>query len=89
MAWSLLRAGYVHVLATDAHNLTRRPPRMAQARDLIAKRQGQGVADLLCTGNPLAIYEGKPLPSQAPLEALRDQASAAERPFWKRLFGRD
>ena len=89
MAWNLLKSGSVHVMATDAHNLTRRPPRMAEARDLIAKRLGQDVADLLCTGNPLAIFQGEPLPSQHALEALRDRESESERPFWKRLFGRD
>lgn len=88
MAWSLLQSGSVHVLATDAHNLTRRPPKMAEGRDLIAKKLGQEVADLLCTGNPLAVFEGRPLPSQLPLEALRESAKAAARPFWKRLFGR-
>ncbi len=89
MAWNLVRSGSVHVLATDAHDLVRRPPRMAEARDLIAKKLGEEYADLLCTHNPLAIYEGKPLPPQPALETLRENASAAAGPFWKRLFGRD
>ena len=89
MAWNLVRSGSVHVLATDAHDLVRRPPRMAEARDLIAKKLGEEYADLLCTQNPLASYEGKPLPPQPALETLRENASAAAGPFWKRLFGRD
>ena len=89
VAWNLLETGCVHVLATDAHNLGRRAPKMSEARDLIAKKLGADVADLLCVGNPLAIFEGKPLPSQHPLENLRDLATAAARPFWKRLLGRD
>jgi protein-tyrosine phosphatase len=89
MAWDLLESGSVHVLATDAHNLSRRPPKMSQARGLIAKKFGEEVAELLCMDNPLAIVEGKPLPAQHSLEALRDNANAAARPFWKRLFGKD
>lgn len=87
MAWKLLEAGSAHVLATDAHDLVHRPPRMSEARERVAKKFGDEVADLLCTGNPLAIYQGGPLPSQDPLQALQAEASAAVRPFWKRLFG--
>jgi protein-tyrosine phosphatase len=89
LAWDLVGAGSAHVIASDAHDLVRRPPRMAEARGLVAKKFGADAADLLCTGNPLAIFEGNPLPSQAPLEALRDGASAAARPLWKRIFGKE
>lgn len=88
MAWKLLASGSVHVLATDAHDLVHRPPRMGEARDRVAKKFGEEVAKLLCTGNPLAIYQGVPLPAQEPLQALRVQAGAASRSFWKRLFAR-
>ena len=89
MAWDLVRSGSVHVVSTDAHDLVRRPPRMAEARALVAKKLGEDVADLLCTANPLAIFEGKPLPPQLALEALRSGPGASAGSFWKRLFGRD
>jgi protein-tyrosine phosphatase len=89
LSWDLVRSGSAHVIASDAHDLVRRPPRMAEARNLVAKKLGADVADLLCTGNPLAIFEGKTLPSQTALEALKDNATAAARPLWKRVFGKD
>ncbi len=89
LAWDLIRSGSAHVLATDAHDLVRRPPRMAEAHALVTKKLGVEVADLLCTGNPFAIFEGEALPSQAALEALQDDATAAARPLWKRLFRQD
>ncbi len=52
----------VHVIASDAHNLDRRPPIMSKARDLVAELVGGEVAETLVTGNPAAIVEGQPLP---------------------------
>ena len=87
MAWKLLRSGTVHFLATDAHDLVRRPPTMAEAAARVTKRFGADVADLLCTGNPLAVFEGKPLPPQTALQDLREGTTQGMRPLWKRLFG--
>lgn len=84
MAWKLLRSGAVHFLATDAHDLVRRPPQMSAARQLIAKKLGQETADLLTTSNPLAVFEGRPLPPQSAPQTDSDDEG---KPFWKRLFG--
>ena len=89
MAWKLLRAGSVHIVATDAHDRVRRPPLMGDACRLIEKKVGAEVANLLCTANPLAVFQGDPLPPQHALEDLRGDDAAAARPLWKRLFGRD
>ena len=60
VAHKLLADRWVHFMATDAHNLTTRPPRMREARDLVAKRYGDAYAQLLCNDNPLAAFEGRP-----------------------------
>ncbi len=85
MAWRLLRSGAVHFLATDAHDLVRRPPQMSAARQLLTKKLGDGTADLLPVANPLAVFEGRSLPPQ--LSPGTNEHDAAEQPFWKRLFG--
>jgi protein-tyrosine phosphatase len=84
MSHTLLANRWVHFLATDAHNLTSRPPLMSEARDLVAAKYGEPYADRLCTENPTAVFNGQTLPEQdEPIYA--DEAAAA--PWWKRLFG--
>ena len=55
----LLANRWVHFLATDAHNLSSRPPRLSEARDLVAKKYGVEYADSLVTANPMAVFEGR------------------------------
>jgi protein-tyrosine phosphatase len=47
--WGLfmVKKGFVHFLGTDAHNLTTRAPRYAEAIQVIAKKLGQEVCDEL------------------------------------------
>ena len=58
MAHDLLSRRWVHFLATDAHNVTSRPPRLSHARDLVAKKYGRDYAESLVETNPRAVYEG-------------------------------
>lgn len=57
--WSerMLDEGLVDLVATDAHNVDRRPPLLAPARDAIALRAGDDVAKFLVVSNPLHILE--------------------------------
>ena len=48
----LLEAGWVTVLATDAHNLEHRPPVLAEGRQAIEERYGEPAAELLTQVNP-------------------------------------
>jgi protein-tyrosine phosphatase len=57
-----LDGGAVHFLASDAHNLTSRPLKLKEAFDLVEKRNGENVARALLVENPLAAFEGRPLP---------------------------
>ena len=85
MAHRMLSDRWVHFLATDAHNTKSRPPRMRAAHDLVAKKYGVAYADRLCTGNPMAVYEGKPLPQQdEPLHLYEDDPRLSRR--WWQIF---
>lgn len=55
-----LQRGMVHVVATDAHNTTKRPPVVAAARAVVAAAANESIAEALFVGNPRAIVEGRP-----------------------------
>jgi protein-tyrosine phosphatase len=57
--WSerMLDEGLVHVVASDAHNVRKRTPQMAHARDLVAGRLGEQAALDMVLTRPRAILE--------------------------------
>jgi protein-tyrosine phosphatase len=57
-----LSAGAVHFVASDAHNVTSRPLRLKEAFDHLATNYGENIAQALLVENPLAAFEGRPLP---------------------------
>ncbi|HXX00076.1 MAG TPA: CpsB/CapC family capsule biosynthesis tyrosine phosphatase [Candidatus Acidoferrales bacterium] len=57
-----LDAGAIHFIASDAHNVTTRPLRLKETFDLVAQTRGEDVARALLVDNPLAAFEGRPLP---------------------------
>jgi protein-tyrosine phosphatase len=61
-AWHWLECGQVHVIATDAHDVEGRPPRLTAAIDLISARLSHRVARQLFIENPLKVVRGEPLP---------------------------
>lgn len=88
VAHEMLDNQWVHFLATDAHNLKSRPPRMREACDAVAEKYGREYADLLCTENPMAVFEGQPLGDQfTPLNLDDEEHTGNKAPWWKRLFG--
>lgn len=89
VAIDLLERRWVHFVASDAHNLTSRPPKLRAASEAVAKRCGKAYADALCQSNPMCAFLGKPLP----VEALaghqeRDEDWNEGRSWWKRLLNR-
>jgi protein-tyrosine phosphatase len=54
--------GLVHVIASDAHSVTRRPPVMSAARERIRSRFSSEIEIALFEANPAAILNGIPLP---------------------------
>jgi protein-tyrosine phosphatase len=61
-AETFLRRGLVHFVATDAHNLEKRPPRVREAIEALRTLTGDAVADALTQQNPAAVLENLPLP---------------------------
>ncbi|MBI3670985.1 MAG: exopolysaccharide biosynthesis protein [Acidobacteria bacterium] len=59
---SWLDGGMIHFFASDAHNVKSRPPRLREAFDMVANRRGEEAATALFRDNPLAAFEGRPLP---------------------------
>jgi protein-tyrosine phosphatase len=85
MAHRLLADHWVHFLATDAHNINRRRPKMSEARNLVAQKYGADYATALCVTHPLAVFEGRPLP---PYEEPRGIYEPKKKSFFQRVFGR-
>lgn len=75
--------GHAHLLATDAHHPTRRPPLLAEAREAAVRLVGREHADHLVFTRPRCIVDNA-LPDAAP--ALFVPVAAPPAGFWKRLF---
>lgn len=57
-SYEFFRRGLVHLVASDAHNVDRRPPRLAAARERVRREWGEAAANLLFDVNPRAVVEG-------------------------------
>jgi protein-tyrosine phosphatase len=55
--------GLIHFVASDAHNTTGRPQKLSAAYDAVQREFGRAKAEALFLENPLAAFEGRPLPS--------------------------
>ena len=75
----MLRNGWVHFLATDAHSPRSRRPRIAAARRRVAELAGGAYAEAVCCTNPAAVAAGAACP------ALPDVRRGG---FWSRLLAR-
>jgi len=60
-AWAFIHAPLPILVATDAHDVSGRAPRMSKAYSLLAQQFGYLVADILCVENPRRVVEGKDL----------------------------
>jgi protein-tyrosine phosphatase len=61
-AWSWMTRGLIHFVSSDAHNTARRPLKLRFAYDSIAQQLGEEIARALLIDNPLAAFNGDPLP---------------------------
>jgi protein-tyrosine phosphatase len=62
----LVERGLVHFVASDAHNLDRRPPGLQAAWKTIAARWGEEVARELMVDNPRAVIAEPAAPARTP-----------------------
>ncbi len=89
MGMELLEQDRVHFLATDAHDLKSRPPVMSEAYRVVEEKFGHDLAERLCVTNPLAAFEGKPIPDAPIPDWDRQPEAEPKRPgLFSRLFGR-
>jgi protein-tyrosine phosphatase len=58
-AWKFLSLGWVSFVATDAHNLNSRRPKMKTANKFISMKLGQKLAHTVCIENPIRVLEGR------------------------------
>ncbi len=57
----LFDAGLVHLVASDAHRPQWRPTGLSRAREAVARRWGEEVAEAVTTSNPRAVLEDRDL----------------------------
>lgn len=80
-AGELMRRNLVHFIASDAHSVAERNPRLDAAYALVAARYGKSRAERLLKIHPRCAIEGQPFPEQEPEE----ESPALERK-WYRFF---
>jgi len=83
-AWEWIDREMVHFVASDAHNTTKRPPRMREAAAAIRAIAGDDVAGALTRRNPAAVVanhglEYDPEPKPAAKRGVLDRLAK----FWK------
>ncbi len=85
-AHQLLRRKWVHLLASDAHNLTSRPPNLGDGHQALVKDYGQEIADRLCIHNPRAVFYGEAMPPQPEPDSVNEEPEPKS--FMSRIFSR-
>jgi protein-tyrosine phosphatase len=77
----LFRENFVHLVATDAHDVTRRPPQWRQAFVKVSGWEGRARAKKIFFENPEAVVQGRPvdvpLPSSCPRSGFASWVSSA------------
>jgi protein-tyrosine phosphatase len=78
----MLDSGLVHFVASDAHDLQHRPPRLDEAFQWLSENYSAEFAACLTIDNPAAAVEGAPLAAGR----LLPPRPAAGTPWWRRFL---
>jgi protein-tyrosine phosphatase len=88
VAWRLLEEGLAHVVASDSHNSTSRPPRLSEARREVEDALGADVGVRLFEENPQQIVSGMPVMAAPKPNATPDRGrQTGLGGFFQRLRG--
>lgn len=82
-ARQMLDYGLAHFVASDAHDLRARQPRLDQAYEWLSKNYSAELAQLLCIEHPLAAVEGRPLD----LQRFPPRVEVKKTSWFGRIFG--
>lgn len=87
--WSerMLDERMIHIVATDAHDTKRRPPRLQEAIRALVERVGAEETRNLVLERPRSILENRPVSALAPLAPPPPPAEAARDGLFERLTG--
>jgi len=88
--WSerLLDEGLVHLIASDGHNLSSRPPLLTEGRDAAIPRVGEAEATRLVSERPRAVWNNLDPQSLTPPPGRQDRRRRSSGKGWfGRLFG--
>jgi len=84
----MVKDNWVHLVASDAHYIKGRWPRMGQAYQVLKDRYGEEVASRLCVRNPRSVFQGELLEEQPEPEGVYQGATTPRRGILARVFGR-
>jgi protein-tyrosine phosphatase len=87
VAFKLLKQNSVHVIASDAHSVGKRPPVLKKAFEIVKSRFGVRTAQQLCRRNPGAIFRGEPLPQSSLAAEIHKNAGRVKVSRMSWLFG--
>ncbi len=82
----MLNEGRIHILASDAHNLSSRPPLLSEAVRLAEAAVGMDEARNLVIVRPVNILDDEPAEKSPPVIVASGSAHTPHS-FWRRLFG--
>ncbi len=77
-AMSLLRSGLVHIIATDAHSIGRRSPRLSNCYSILSKEIGEPAAQVIMLENPARIISNAPIEPKACISIPRKKGFLAK-----------
>lgn len=85
MAEMLVERRWAEFVASDGHDLSQRPMRLAAARERVTELAGSGEAARLFRENPERVIRGEAL-APGELTTARESTAGRQRRWWRRLW---
>ncbi len=78
-SFTMIKKGYIHAVASDAHDVEYRPPILSEAYEVILKNFGEDEARQLFIYNPFKIINGESIEEQYCLPDIDQSESSVEK----------